>query len=132
MPLIPAFIRIVAHFTTLKTALLPGILTVLIHRSTLSLVILWTVIWLTALFSTVLTLIRTTRTTWSPSTKTTLTVHPFVSHIFNLLALFNQDLKLPNTQWHNRILQFVPQPILEATTHIDLIYPIPKEAEETG
>jgi hypothetical protein len=61
-----------------------------------------------------------------------LAVHPLVSHILYLLALLYQDLKLSNTQWHNRILQFVPQPFLETTAHIVLIYPIPKEAEETG
>ncbi|MCI84436.1 hypothetical protein A2U01_0105714, partial [Trifolium medium] len=41
-------------------------------------------------------------------------------------------LKLPNSQWHNCILQLVPQPSLKSTTHIRLIYAIPEEPEESG
>jgi hypothetical protein len=122
----------VAHLATLETTLFHPILVPLIHRPSLSLTVLWTIIRLTTLFPTILSRTTIIGTTWSSSTKIPLAVHPLISHVFDLLALFNQDLELSNTQRHNRILQLVPQSILKATAHINLIYPIPKEAEETG
>jgi hypothetical protein len=89
IPLIPAFAHIVTHLATLKTTLIPGILTSLIHRATLSLVILWTTIGLAPLLSSVLVRTAIIGTAWSSSTRPTLTVFPFISHILHLLAFFD-------------------------------------------
>ncbi|KAK2428568.1 hypothetical protein QL285_027082 [Trifolium repens] len=124
----PRFSTVVASpLTTLRFS--PGSL---IHRSARSFTALRTVIRLTPLPPTILSRTTIIGTTWSSGTRIPLAVHPLIPHVLYLLALFNQDLELSDTQWHNRILQFVPQPILESTAHIILIYPIPKEAEETG
>ncbi|MCI55988.1 hypothetical protein A2U01_0077239, partial [Trifolium medium] len=59
-------------------------------------VALWAVIGPIPLPSTILALM--TWTTRSPSTETSQTIHPFVSHILNFLTLLHQHLKLSNSQ----------------------------------
>ncbi|MCI96833.1 hypothetical protein A2U01_0118133, partial [Trifolium medium] len=56
---------------------------------------------------------------------------PLVSHVLNLLALLNEHLKLSNSQGYHCILQLIPQPTLETSAHVSLIYAIPEETEES-